>query len=80
MPKGVKYGGRQKGTPNKTTSIAKDVIALAADEIGGRTRLVAWIKEDPANEKIFWSTIYPKLLPLQMTGEDGGAILVSWLE
>lgn len=71
-PKGSpKTGGRQKGTPNKTTTAAKDAIALAADALGGTDRLVAWAQEDPANEKVFWGTIYPKLIPVMVSGEDG---------
>lgn len=68
--------GRKKGIPNKTTQIAKDAIALAAEKLGGVDRLVTWAQEDPQNERVFWSTIYPKLLPLQVTGEDGGPITV----
>ena len=63
-----KTGGRRKGTPNKVTSLAKDAIAAAAEELGGAERLVAWAREDPANERVFWGTIYPKLLPLQAGG------------
>lgn len=66
MARGVKTGGRQKGTPNKTTQEAKDAIALVASGLGGADRMLAWAQEDPANEKIFWSNIYPKLLPLQV--------------
>jgi hypothetical protein len=69
--------GRPKGALNKTTQSAKDAIAEAAQELGGATRLVEWIKEDPSNEKVFWGTIYPKLLPLQVSGEGGGAILLT---
>ncbi len=69
--------GRPKGALNKTTQSAKDAIAEAAEVLGGATRLVAWIKEDPSNEKVFWGTIYPKLLPLQVSGEGGGAILLT---
>jgi hypothetical protein len=74
MEKRQKTGGRQKGTPNKTTQAAKDAIARAAEELGGADRLVAWAKEDPANERLFWGTIYPKLLPLQLSGEGGGPV------
>jgi len=65
--------GRRKGALNKTTLIAKEAIALAADQLGGTKRLVNWAKEDPKNEAAFWTTIYPKLLPLQVNGpgEDG---------
>lgn len=60
--------GRPKGVPNKTTTAAKDAIAQAAEELGGAARLVEWVKEDTANERVFWGTIYPKLLPLQVNG------------
>lgn len=72
FPKGA--GGRPKGIPNKTTRTALEAIALAAEALGGHKRLGEWAKEAPENEKAFWSTIYPKLLPLQVTGKDGGAI------
>ena len=35
-----KTGGRQKGTTNKVTALAKDAIAAAADRLGGVDRLV----------------------------------------
>ena len=66
MAQGVKTGGRVKGTPNKTTQTAKEAIAEAASELGGAARLVTWAKEDPLNERAFWSSIYPKLLPMQV--------------
>lgn len=71
MAAGRKTGGRKKGTPNKMTMAAKEAIAYAAEGLGGADRMVAWAKEDPANEKAFWSTIYPKLLPVQVANEDG---------
>lgn len=66
--KGKAGPGRPKGLPNKTTQTAKDAIAAAAEALGGAERLVAWAKEDPGNERVFWGTIYPKLLPLQVQG------------
>lgn len=75
--KGTPGPGRKKGVPNKTTQAAKDAIAAAAEALGGADRLVAWAKEDPANERVFWGTIYPKLLPLQVTGEGGSALQVQ---
>lgn len=69
--------GRPKGVANKTSQSAKDAIALAAHELGGSKRLVEWVKEDPSNEKVFWGTIYPKLLPLQVagTGDEGELVI-----
>ena len=72
--------GRPKGSPNKTTAAAKEVISEAAEKLGGAKRLLAWIKEDGANERAFWTSIYPKLLPLQVSGEDGGPIRVAAVE
>jgi hypothetical protein len=72
--------GRPKGALNRTTASAKDAIAQAAEGLGGTNRLIAWAQEDPANERAFWATIYPKLLPLQVSGEDGGPIeaVIRW--
>ncbi len=68
--------GRPKGVPNKTTGLAKAVIAEAADRLGGADRLVEWARENPSNERVFWGTIYPKLLPLQVNAEIEGNIAV----
>lgn len=77
----AKTGGREKGTPNKLTSTAKDTIAQCAAllEKNGRT-LYVWVSEDPANEKAFWVQIYPKLLPLQVTGEGGGPLKIEQIK
>jgi hypothetical protein len=68
--------GRPKGAQSKITRAVKDVIAGAADALGGQDRMVAWAQSDPANERAFWATIYPKLLPLQVTGEGGGPVKI----
>ncbi len=62
--------GKPKGAISKTTRTAKEAIALAAEGLGGADRLVAWAKEDPLNERAFWSSIYPKLLPVQVANAD----------
>lgn len=66
--------GRKAGVPNKVTSAAKSVIAEAAETLGGVARLVAWAQEDKANERVFWGQIYPRLLPHEVSGPDGGDI------
>lgn len=66
--------GRPKGSLNKTTKLVKDAIAFAANELGGAQRLADWARESQENERAFWVQVYPKLLPLQVTGEDGGAL------
>lgn len=69
--KGKAGPGRPKGSVNKTTAAAKDVISRAAEELGGKDRLVAWAREAPENERAFWATIYPKLLPLEVNASGG---------
>lgn len=66
---GVKGRGRPKGALNKTTRTVMEAISYAAEGLGGADRLVDWAKEDPANERAFWSNIYPKLLPIKVQGD-----------
>ena len=61
--------GRRKGARNKTTLAAKEAIALAAEGLGGVQGIIGWAQRSEENEKIFWSSIYPKLLPLKVAGE-----------
>lgn len=60
---GIRLGGRAKGTPNKVTADVRQLILTAVADLGGHARLVAWAKEDPANERVFWGTLMPKVLP-----------------
>jgi len=70
-------GGKPKGAINKTTKSAKEAIALAADKLGGAERLVEWVQEDPLNERVFWGTIYPKLLPLQVAADKESPLTIQ---
>ena len=73
---GERRGGRAKGVPNKLTGAAREAIEQAAKKLGGAKRLAAWAKESKENEAAFWTKIYPRLLPLQVTGENGGPIAI----
>lgn len=66
--------GRPKGSQNKTTRLAKEAIEKAAEGLGGVDRMIAWAKEDPSNEKVFWSQMYTKLLPVQVAGDPDNPI------
>lgn len=70
-----KTGGRKKGTPNKTTTIAKEAIAEAFERMGGTAALVAWADQNDDHRKVFYGTIYPKLLPLQVNAELAGKMV-----
>ena len=69
--------GRMPGAVNRTTATVKTAIEYAAVKMGGWERLAEWAKETPDNERVFWSIIYPKLLPLQVTGEGGRPIEIT---
>lgn len=72
---GERRGGRQKGTPNKLTVAAKDAIAQAFDRVGGVDGLVEWIEKSDDNRKVFYGSIHPKLIPVQLTGDGGGPVV-----
>lgn len=63
-------GGSRKGVPNKNTAAIKDMILKALDEAGGAEYLQ---RQAEANPSAFM-TLIGKVLPMQVTGEDGGAI------
>jgi len=71
--------GRPPLAKNKVPMAAKEMIAEVAAGLGGAGRMLAWVKEDPANEKAFWTAIHPKLLPLQVSGDpDSPLVVVQW--
>jgi len=75
--KGTPGPGRKKGIPNKNTRLAKDAIAEAAEGLGGAKRLMEWAQEDPANERVFWGTIYPKLIPVTLAGDPNNPLRIE---
>jgi hypothetical protein len=46
-----------------------EAIALAFDEIGGVSALAEWVMASDDNRKVFYATIYPKILSLDLGGE-----------
>lgn len=67
-------GGRKKGTPNKTTAKVKEAVEAVFEGLGGVPALQRWVQADPDNAKTFYGSIWPKLLPVQLSGEGGGPI------
>lgn len=72
MAKGMKTGGRQKGTPNKITSALKDDILIAATEAHPDGR-VGYLKEQAVKNPTAFLTLLGKVLPIetQQLGADG---------
>lgn len=68
--KGERRGGRQKGTPNKTTGELKDMILQALANEGGVKYLRQVAKEDM---KAFCSLI-GRVLPLTVAGDPDNPV------
>jgi hypothetical protein len=64
----IASSGRRKGVPNVATKAVKEMIACAAMKLGGVERLVEWARESELNERLFWSNLWPRLLPLTLQG------------
>jgi len=72
--------GEHAATPDEHVAkpqIARDAIAGAAEILGGAEGLAAWAKVDTKNEDKFWTTLYPKLIPLQVPSDTGGPIRIA---
>jgi hypothetical protein len=76
--KGKPGPGRPKGLPNKTTQLLKDAILKAATDAGDGDMAVYLEKQARDNPGPFLSLL-GKVLPMQVTGEGGGALAVTWL-
>jgi hypothetical protein len=63
--------------PNKLTTGAKELIAQVAQNIGGVARMTKWVRESKENERAFWTSIFIKLLPLQVAGDQHNALGVT---
>ena len=71
-----KTGGRQKGTPNKSSAAIREAMlavfeALQARAGGDNAHFLQWAQ---GNSTDFYK-LTSKLLPLQVTGEDGGPVV-----
>lgn len=69
-----KTGGRQKGTPNKTTALLKDAILLAAQNAGGPDGIAGYLEGQAKQNPGPFMALLGKVLPMQVTGENGGPI------
>lgn len=72
--------GRAKGTPNKTTALLKDAILQAAEMAGDKEGLVGYLTTQAKANPGPFMALLGKVLPMQVTGEDGGPLKVSVIE
>lgn len=86
MPEARKVGGsagnrgkgRKKGVPNKTTALLKDAILTAAENAGGDEGLVGYLQTQASENPGPFMALLGKVLPMQVTGADDGAIEITW--
>jgi hypothetical protein len=67
--------GRPKGAANKMTRALKDMILGALDEAGGQQYLARQAEKNPAA----FMTLLGRVLPLEVAGDGGGALVIRWL-
>lgn len=41
---------------------SRDLVVLAAECLGGVSRLVEWVQEDAENERDYWTKIFPRTI------------------
>lgn len=71
--KGTPGPGRKRGVPNKMTTEVKQMILEALDQAGGVAYLAAKAETHPQA----FMALVGRVLPLQVTGEDGGPVKTS---
>lgn len=81
-PGHVKMGGRVKGTPNKVPTMLKEAITKAAAMVGsdgkgkdGVEGYLSWLAK--RHPQVF-GRLMEKLLPFQLTGKDGGPVMLAY--
>jgi hypothetical protein len=69
---GEHRGGRQKGTPNKTTALLKDAILKAAEAAGGggEDGLVNYLTTQATETPTAFMSLLGKVLPMQLVGDE----------
>ena len=72
--------GRPKGSVNKTTALLKDAILKAAENAGnkvGSDGLISYLEQQAVENPGPFMALLGKVLPMQVTGEDGNAISIQ---
>lgn len=70
--------GRPKGVPNKLNATIKEMVLGALTDVGGQKYLADRALDQP----VAFMGLLGRVLPLQITGENGGALVVdiSWAD
>src|SRR5260221_5014854 len=73
-PEHIPKPGNRKGIPNKHTADIKAMIVQALNNKGGSEYLEHQADENPSA----FLALVGKVLPMQVTGEGGGALIIRW--
>jgi hypothetical protein len=70
--------GRPKGLPNKTTTILKEAVLIAAENVGndgaGKGGLVGYLQHVAATNVPAFTSLLGRVLPLQVVGDPDSPI------
>jgi hypothetical protein len=72
MAKGIKTGGRKKGTPNKVNASMRAAFHEAFDNLGGVPALVRWAQSEPTE----FYKLAARLIPIDVTS-NGDSITIE---
>lgn len=75
-----KTGGRQVGTPNRTTALLKDAILQAATLAGGKDGLVGYLQARALDTPGPFLSLVGKVLPMQVDASVDGKIIVQIIQ
>jgi hypothetical protein len=68
--------GNKRG-PAKTTALVKDAILQAAMAAGGEGGMVGYLTVQAIENPAPFMALLGKILPMQVTGEDGGPVQIE---
>lgn len=72
MAQGHKTGGREKGTPNKITTVFKDAVRVVYEDIGGHAAFATWARENPTE----FYRIASRLIPSEVNVKADNSLTV----
>jgi hypothetical protein len=72
--------GRPPGALNKTTALLKDAILIAATKAGGKGGMAGYLEEQAKENPGPFLSLLGKVLPLQVTGENGSPLVLQLIE
>ena len=78
-PKGSKNpnAGRKPGVQNRITTDLKNMILSALEKAGGKGGGEAYLEKQAKDNPVAFMSLVGKVLPLQVTGEGGGAVVIT---